>query len=170
MARRIVIIGGVACGTKAAARARRLDPEAEITIVEQGAHVSVGRCGIPYYVGGKATDIQQLFSSPVGVVRDTDFFQGVKNVRVLVKTRAERIDRTRKQVDVTDLSTGATETLPYDKLVLSTGARPLWSPSTWKRKDFVFIPANSSSGWRATRTARSGGLSPPREPTRQTWW
>jgi NADPH-dependent 2,4-dienoyl-CoA reductase/sulfur reductase-like enzyme/rhodanese-related sulfurtransferase len=125
MGRRIVIIGGVACGPKAAARARRRDPEAEITIVEQGEHVSVGRCGIPYYVGGKVNDIEQLFSSSVGIVRDADFFQGVKNVRVLVKTRADRIDRARKQVHVTDLTTGATETLPYDKLVLSTGARPL---------------------------------------------
>ncbi|MEW6447507.1 MAG: FAD-dependent oxidoreductase [Bacillota bacterium] len=124
MGQRIVIIGGTTCGTKAAARIRRRDPQAEITIIEQSENVSVGRCGIPYYVGGKVNKIEELFSSPAGIIRDPEFFNKVKNIRVLTCTRAEGIDRAARQVHFHDLRTGSRYALPYDKLVLATGARP----------------------------------------------
>ncbi|MEW6182028.1 MAG: FAD-dependent oxidoreductase [Bacillota bacterium] len=125
MGKRIVVIGGAACGPKAAARSRRRDPEAEITIVEQGGQVSVGRCGLPYYVGGRVREIKELCSTPAGVVRDPAFFEAVKNIRVLVQTRAEKIDRENRLVHTTHIPTGKHDTLPYDKLVLSTGSRPI---------------------------------------------
>lgn len=124
MGKRIVVIGGAACGPKAAARARRRDPEAEITIVERGEQVSVGRCGLPYFVGGKVQEIQELFSTPAGVLRDAAFFDAVKNIRVLVRTQVEKIDRANRLVHITHLPTGKRDSLPYDKLVLSTGSRP----------------------------------------------
>lgn len=156
MGQRIVIIGGTTCGTKAAARARRRDPQAEITIVEQHENVSVGRCGIPYYVGGKVDKIEELVSSPAGIVRDPEFFDKVKNIRVLTHTRAERIDRGAGQVHVQDLRTGRRDTLPYDKLVLATGSRPapLKVPggdlknvrNMWSLEDAETIRENAFSG------------------------
>ncbi len=128
MAKRIVVIGGVAAGPKAAARARRLDPKAEITVVERDAHASYGACGFPYYVGGGVARIEELMETPSGVVRDPRFFEQVKNLRLLTRTEAVEIRRDRREVVVRSLDTGETWTLPYDRLILATGARATAPP------------------------------------------
>lgn len=125
---RIVVIGGVACGPKAAARARRFDPHAEITIVEQGDLISYAACGIPYYIGGQTPELESLFSTPAGVERDKSYFRQIKDQRVLLKTRAEAIDRKKKEVHAVNRETGESLTLAYDKLVIATGARPSTLP------------------------------------------
>ncbi|OAT86542.1 FAD-dependent oxidoreductase [Desulfotomaculum copahuensis] len=125
---RIVIIGGVAAGPKAAARARRLMPDAEITIIERGKMISYAGCGMPYYVSGQIRDFKQLFSTSYGVVRDEHYFQDEKGVRVLTRTEATAIDREKKEVAVTNLENGEKYTIPYDKLVLATGASPFSPP------------------------------------------
>jgi NADPH-dependent 2,4-dienoyl-CoA reductase/sulfur reductase-like enzyme/rhodanese-related sulfurtransferase len=122
---RILIIGGVATGAKAAARARRRDPHAEITLIERGRFLSYAGCGMPYYIQGEVRDFHELMSTPAGVIRDVTFFQNVKNVRVLNQTLAESIDRTGKQVRVVNVVTGEKQDLPYDTLVLATGAVPV---------------------------------------------
>lgn len=122
---RILIIGGVATGGKAAARARRRDPNAEITIVERGRFLSYAGCGMPYYIQGQVPDFHELMSTPVGVIRDGAFFQNVKDIRVLNLTLAEKIDRAGKQVQVIQVASGEKKALPYDKLVLATGGIPL---------------------------------------------
>lgn len=122
---RILIIGGVATGAKAAARARRRDPHAEITIVERGRLLSYAGCGMPYYIQGQVRDFHELMSTPVGVVRDGTFFQNVKDIRVLNQTLAEKIDRARKTVSVVSAASGAKAELPYDKLVLAMGGAPV---------------------------------------------
>lgn len=124
-ATRIVIIGGVAAGPKAAARARRRDPNARITIIEQGEYVSYASCGIPYYIGGQCPDFDLLVGSPIGVNRDPEFFNLVKDIDVRTRTRATQIDRERKEIRLVNLQTGAEETIPYDKLVITTGATPV---------------------------------------------
>lgn len=121
---RILIIGGVATGSKAAARARRRDPLAEITIIERGRLLSYAGCGMPYYIQGQVHDFHELMSTPVGVVRDGTFFQNVKDIRVLNLTLAEKIDRARKIVCVVNVATGEKTELPYDKLVVATGGIP----------------------------------------------
>lgn len=121
---RILIIGGVATGAKTAARARRRDPGAEITIVEGGRFLSYAGCGMPYFIEGQVKDFKELMATPVGVIRDETFFQNVKNVRVLSQTRAEHIDRGRKTVAVVNVQTGQRSEVPYDKLVLATGGLP----------------------------------------------
>lgn len=126
--KKIVIIGGVAAGLKAAAKARRCDPAAEITVVERGKLISYGACGLPYYVAGDVNDISQLMTTPAGVLRDVAFFKNVKEVTVLTETLATAIDRTAKQVVVKDLASGQDKTLDYDKLVIATGATPLRLP------------------------------------------
>ena len=122
MGMRVVVIGGVACGPKAASRLRRLDPQAEITIVEQGEYTSYAGCGLPYYVGGDVKDISGLLATPAGAVRNAGFFKKVKDIALLNRTRAESIDRARKIVRVRDLNSGAERDLPYEKLVIATGA------------------------------------------------
>ena len=122
---RILIIGGVATGAKAAARARRRDPHAEITIVERGRLLSYAGCGMPYYIQGQVRDFHELMSTPVGVIRDGTFFQNVKDIRVLNQTLAEKIDRVRKTVNVVNVASGEKAELPYDKLVLATGGMPV---------------------------------------------
>lgn len=125
MKRRVVIVGGVACGTKTAARLRRLDPEAEITIVERGNHLSYAGCGLPYFLEGVVENSRDLLSTPIGVPRDSAFFRTVKHVEVLPRHMATRIDRKEQTLSVLELETGTEKCLPYDTLVLATGASPI---------------------------------------------
>lgn len=122
MANRIVVIGGVACGPKAAARARRLDPTADITIIERGDLLSYAGCGMPYYIQGGIESTDELMSTPAGAVRDAAFFKNVKAIHCMSRTLAERIDRKRKVVEVVSVESGEKSAIPYDKLVLATGA------------------------------------------------
>ena len=125
MANRILIIGGVALGPKAASRARRLDPDAEITLVERGDLFSYAGCGMPFYIEGSIDDVSSLLCTSQGVMRDEEYFVKTKGIRVLGRTEALRIDRERKTVTVRDLRDGGVRELPYDKLVLGVGAKPI---------------------------------------------
>ena len=124
----VVIIGGVAAGMKCAARLRRLDPSARITVIEKGNYLSYAACGMPYYVEGLIETLDGLMDTPVGTVRNAAFFKAVKGVDVRIRTLAERIDRENRCVHVKDLESGQTEALPYDKLVIATGAQPATPP------------------------------------------
>lgn len=115
----IVIIGGTACGPKAAARARRCDPQARITIVEQGENLSTATCGLPYYVSGVIDSQSNL------IARKRDFFRDVLNLEVLTGTKALAIDRKAHKVDLLNLETNRISNTGYDKLVLATGSTPV---------------------------------------------
>lgn len=125
---RIVVVGGVAAGPKAAARARRLSPEADITIVEKDKVLSYAGCGLPYYISGMVKERNDLMATPIGVLRDPAFFAKVKDINVLNETEATSIDRKAKELHVRHLPTGAAKVLPYDKLVIATGAEPIDPP------------------------------------------
>ena len=116
--RRIVIVGGMACGPKTAARARRRDPHAHITVIEQGETVSEGSCGLPYYVGG------QIVSDTALLIRGAKYFKEVMDIDILNGTRATAIDRSARTLEVLDIKTNTTSQIPYDKLVIATGATP----------------------------------------------
>jgi len=126
--KKIVVIGGSAAGAKAAAKARRLDEFAEITIVQKAPDLSMASCGYPYYVGGTFNDRSQLLCTPAGVVRDPVFFQKAKKIAALVETEAVAIKRAEKQVVCRNLKTGEEQTLAYDKLVIAAGARANMPP------------------------------------------
>jgi NADPH-dependent 2,4-dienoyl-CoA reductase/sulfur reductase-like enzyme/rhodanese-related sulfurtransferase/two-component sensor histidine kinase len=122
---KVVIIGGVAAGPKVAAKIMRLDPDADVTIVEKGRLLSYAGCGLPYYIGGMVKEQSELMSSPAGVVRDPIFFQQVKNVHLMNQTEAMEIDRKKKQIRVKHLIDNSESVLDYDKLVLATGSEPV---------------------------------------------
>lgn len=122
---RIVIVGGSAAGPKVAAKARRLDEHAEITLIQKGSYLSMASCGYPYYVGGVFDDRNMLISTPTGVPRDPSFFSDVKGITAKVRTEVISIDRDRKNVLTRNLDSGDEEELPYDRLVLTTGAQPI---------------------------------------------
>ena len=120
--KRIVIVGGVAGGASAAARARRLSEEAEIVLLERGPYVSFANCGLPYHIGGTIADRDRLLVQTPEALR--------KRFRIDVRTRTEavRIDRKARTVTVRNLETGATSAEPYDALILSPGAEPVRPP------------------------------------------
>lgn len=124
----VLIIGGNAVGAKAASRIRRLNPNAHITILEQGRYISYAGCGLPYYVSGAVAEIDELVKTPYGRARDPEFFKQSRNIEVLTGRRAESIDRSAKTVRARNLETDETETYKYDKLVLAMGAAPVNPP------------------------------------------
>ncbi|WP_456325007.1 FAD-dependent oxidoreductase [Desulfonauticus submarinus] len=121
---KVVIIGGVALGPKAACRFKRLEPESEVTILEQGEFISYGGCGIPFYISGEVSDHLELQSTSFHVVRDVSFFKEAKDVNVLTKIKAIKIDRENKRVKALNLKTNKEISFEYDKLVLATGSKP----------------------------------------------
>ncbi|HHQ49266.1 MAG TPA: hypothetical protein ENK19_10355, partial [Acidobacteria bacterium] len=123
--RRVVVVGGVAAGSKAAAKIMRLDPDAEVTIVERGRFLAYAGCGLPYYISGAVSEQRALLETPLGALRDPAYFRELKNVRTLDLTEAMSIDRERKTVLVRDLVGEGERELPYDALILATGARPV---------------------------------------------
>jgi len=125
---KVVIVGGVAAGPKAASKIIRLMPDADVTIVEKGRFLSYAGCGLPYYISGVVKEQKELMATPVGVVRDPVFFQNVKNVHVMNETEALEIDRASKCVRVREVVGSKESRLDYDKLVLATGASPFVPP------------------------------------------
>ena len=128
MSKRVVVIGAVALGPKAACRAKRVDPSIEITMIDRDEIISYGGCGIPYFVSGDVADIDGLRSTSAHVIRDSSFFRNAKGVDVLTLTEAINIDRDAKTVRVRDLKNGIEKDLEYDNLVLATGASPIVPP------------------------------------------
>lgn len=119
---RVIIIGGVAGGMSAATRLRRLDENAQIIVLERTLHVSFANCGLPYHVGGVIPERSSL-------LLQTPQSLGARfRLDVRVGTEATSIDREAKVVHVRNLATGTTEELPYDKVILSPGARPVRPP------------------------------------------
>ncbi|NLF46289.1 MAG: FAD-dependent oxidoreductase [Syntrophomonadaceae bacterium] len=119
---KVLIIGGMAAGPKTAARLRRLVPDAEITIVEQGEFISFGSCGMPFYLGNLVPQFDSLSATAYGVSRDADFFRNRKDIEVLTGNRAVSLDRVNKKVRVQKLNSQELYELDYDYLVLTTGA------------------------------------------------
>src|SRR4030042_5469385 len=100
MSKKILVIGGVALGPKAASRARRLDPDAEITIVERGDSFSYAGCGMPFYIEGQIKDLEDLQKTSLGVLRDEKYFLNIKGIKLLGHTEALEINRHEKKVTV----------------------------------------------------------------------
>ena len=119
---KIVVIGGVACGPKAAAKAKRCDQNAQVTLIEKGEWISYGGCGLPYYLGATVKDLNDLMTTSWEAVRTPEFMKDTKDIDTLLGWEATKINRAEKTVEVKEVKTGEIKVLPYDKLVIATGA------------------------------------------------
>jgi CoA-disulfide reductase len=122
LAKKVVIVGGVAGGATTAARLRRLDEQTEIVMIERGEYISFANCGLPYYIGGAIQERDALLVQTVeGMSRK--FNMDIRNL-----SEVTRIDRERKVVEIKNLKTGETYEENFDVLVLSPGASPIKPP------------------------------------------
>ena len=145
MSQNIVVIGAVALGPKAACRFKRLEPESKVIMVDKDDIISYGGCGIPYFISGDVSDPSQLQETSFHMLRDKTFFKAAKDIEVLTKTEALKIDRQKKCVLIKDLITQEESGLPYDKLVLATGSRPKRLDIPGTDLDGVFAVNNMNS-------------------------
>ena len=116
---KIVVIGGVAAGASAAARARRLDESAEIVVLEKGQHVSFANCGLPYHIGGTIKERESL------LLQTPQSLKASLNLDVRVGHEARSIDRSARVVHVREVVSGREYDEPYGALVLCPGATPI---------------------------------------------
>ena len=129
---RLVIIGGVAAGTKAASRARRVDPELEITLYQEEPEVSISECGLPYLISGVVEDRDAL------VARTPEDF-AEKDVEVLTRHRVEKIDPDDKKLVVKNLATDEEFEDAYDRLIIATGGKAIIPPIDGMDSEGVFV-------------------------------
>ena len=116
---KIVIIGGVAAGATAAAKARRISPTAQITMLEAGPDISFANCGLPYFIGGDIKSRSKL------ILQSPESFKEQYDVTVHVNTKVTAINRAEHQITTTNSETGAQTTVEYTKLILAQGGRPI---------------------------------------------
>ena len=122
MSKKLLIVGGVAGGATAAARARRLDETAEIVLFERGEYISFANCGLPYYIGKVIKERETL------LVTTSEAFKARYNIDIRLFSEVTEINRAEKHVTVKDTKTGETHIEKYDKIILSPGAEPLRPP------------------------------------------
>ena len=115
---KIIIIGGVAGGMIAAARLRRLDEKSDIIVIEKSGYVSFANCGLPYYIGGVIKEKDSLLLETPSTLKEKF------NLDVRVKSEAVSINREKKEIKIKNIETNDEYTESYDKLLISTGAKP----------------------------------------------
>jgi NADPH-dependent 2,4-dienoyl-CoA reductase/sulfur reductase-like enzyme/rhodanese-related sulfurtransferase len=120
--KKLLIVGGVAGGASAAARARRLDENAEIILFERGPDISFANCGLPYHIGGEIEDRAKL------LITTPESMTARFNIEVRVRNEVVSIDRKEKTVSVKNLETGESYSESYTHLILSPGAAPMRPP------------------------------------------
>ncbi|HET7390965.1 MAG TPA: FAD-dependent oxidoreductase [Nitrososphaeraceae archaeon] len=147
--RKIVVIGGVAAGSSAASKAKRIDPDADVKIIQDESVVSYGACGMPYVIEGIINNFGEL------IERSTDIFKNQYHIDVIVNTRAHKIDRLKKQVYATDLKSSKEITFDYDSLVIATGARAVIPNIKGVDNKCVFLIRNYGDGVRISDSIKN---------------
>lgn len=132
MKMKVLVIGGVAAGTKTAAKLKREDRGAEVTLITKDREISYAGCGLPYYVGGLIEEREEL------VVNTPAKFAALTGVTVYTGREAVALDTQKKEVQAKNLESGVTEVYAYDKLVIATGASAAVPPVAGIDKKGVF--------------------------------
>lgn len=138
MSMKVVVVGAVAAGPKAAVRIKRIHPSAEIVLIDQDSLISYGGCGIPYYVSGDVADETDLRKTSFHMLRDEFYFAKAKGVTAMTSTRVLSINRSAKTVLAQNLKSGDQTEISYDKLLLATGSEPIVIPVPGVELDGVF--------------------------------
>ncbi len=159
---KILIIGGVAAGATAAAKARRISPDAQITMLEAGPDVSFANCGLPYYIAGDIDSRSKL------ILQSPDSFKEQYQVDVHINTLVQSINRTGKKVHSVNRQTGSENTFEYSKLILAQGGRPIMPElpgadqehvfSLWTLEDMDKIDAHLKNNNPKTAVVVGGGF------------
>lgn len=152
----VVVVGGVACGPKAAARLKRLMPKANVTLIEKGEAISYGGCGLPYYIGSTVKELNDLMTTSWDAVRTPEFMKATKDIDTLLGWEVTKIDREKKSVMVVETQSGESKELPYDKLVLATGSSNFKLPINNIDAEGVFEVKSPSDGVRIQNYLKSG--------------
>jgi NADPH-dependent 2,4-dienoyl-CoA reductase/sulfur reductase-like enzyme/peroxiredoxin family protein/TusA-related sulfurtransferase/rhodanese-related sulfurtransferase len=136
MAKRIIVVGGVAGGMSCAARLKRLDASLDVTVFEKGPDVSFANCGMPYYIGGIINDRGSMAVQTPGSLRSR------YGLDIFTRHEVMSVDAAGRTVTVRNLDTGAMREEEYDQLVLATGAEPVRLPIPGADASHVFILSN----------------------------
>lgn len=119
---KVLVLGGVAAGTKIAAKLMREDRANEVTVLNKGRNISYAGCGLPYYVGHVIENKEEL------IVNTPLKYEKLTGVKVLTEMEAVKVEPNQKKVSAIDLKTGETKDFSYDKLVIAVGASPVKPP------------------------------------------
>ena len=149
---KIVVLGGVAAGTKIAAKLMREDRSNEVVILNKGENISYAGCGLPYYVGHVIEQKEEL------IVNTPAKYEGLTGAKVFVRMEATKVDRAAKQVAAVDLSTGEEKTFAYDKLVVATGASPVNPPIPGMDLENVFFMRTPEDAITLRDVVAQGGI------------
>ncbi|MGA7161734.1 MAG: FAD-dependent oxidoreductase [Bacteroidota bacterium] len=133
MKNRIVVIGGLAAGPSAAAKAKRIDPEADVVLFEQGEHISYGICEIPYLISNEVDDAEKL------IVFTPERLEKEKGVRANVQHTVEEIRPSKKEIAVRSFRAGTTINEHYDRLIIATGSTPKTLDIEGEKSRNVFV-------------------------------
>ncbi len=139
MSERLVVIGGVAAGMSAAAKAKRTNPELEVVAFEKSHYVSYGACGLPYFVAGEVPSVEKL------VARTPEQFKK-QGITALTRHEVTEVDYAGRQVTVHALDEGRTFKMGFDHLVIATGARPVVPPIPGSELQGVFTLRQPEDG------------------------
>ena len=140
---KVLVIGGVAAGTKAAAKLKREDRGLDVALITKDQDISYAGCGLPYYVGGMIESRDEL------IVNTPEKYAALTGVRVLTGREAVELDSGKKLVTAKNLITGETEAYSYDRLVIATGASSAVPPI----EGVVPLPAVHQLPWNAALRA-----------------
>jgi NADPH-dependent 2,4-dienoyl-CoA reductase/sulfur reductase-like enzyme len=140
--RRILVIGGVAAGASAASKAKRIDPDANVKMIQEESVTSYSACGIPYLVEGIVNDIEELIARP------PELFKSKYGIDVVLNTHAYKIDRFKKQVSSINMQNHDKTIFDYDCLIVATGARAIVPKINGINQESVFFIRNYADGMR----------------------